>query len=103
MSENKIDIARTRQVAKLARLALSEEELSQFSTQLSDILGYIEKLSEVDTESVEPLAHCLPVKNVFREDIVKPSLGTEKALANSPADDDEFFKVPKILDDGSGA
>lgn len=103
MSKDKIDIAQTRQVAKLARLALNDEELAKFSTQLNDILGYIEKLNEVDTENVEPLAHCLAVKNVFRDDIVKPSLGTQKALANSPAETSEFFKVPKILDDTAGA
>ncbi|GAG57605.1 unnamed protein product [marine sediment metagenome] len=60
-------------------------------------------MNELDTENVEPLAHCLPVSNVFREDSVKESLGTENTLANAPQRDGEFFKVPKILDDSSGA
>lgn len=88
-------------VAKLARLQLSEAELEQFTEQLGAILEYVEKMNELDADNVEPLAHCLPVSNVFRADEVKASLGTEKALANAPQRDSEFFKVPKILDDNS--
>jgi len=99
----KIDAEQVRKVAKLARLELTEAEVEEFSRQLSAILEYMEKMSELDTTDVEPLAHCLPVSNVFREDSVKESLGTVKALANAPQRDGEFFKVPKILDDGSGA
>ncbi len=95
---NKINQSQTRAVAKLARLALSEDEIAEFSSELSAILEYIEKLNELDTDSVEPLAHCLPIHNVFRDDTVKPSLGTEQVLANAPERVDEFFKVPKILD-----
>lgn len=98
-----IDKAQVKKVAKLARLELTEAELEKFTTQLSAILDYVAKMNELDTENVEPLAHCLPVSNVFRQDVVKPSLGTEKALANAPERDNEFFKVPKILDDTSGA
>jgi aspartyl-tRNA(Asn)/glutamyl-tRNA(Gln) amidotransferase subunit C len=100
---SKIDISQVRTVAKLARLQLSETEATQFSHQLSAILDYIEKLNELDTKDVEPLAHCLPVKNIFRDDIVIPSLGVEKALANAPQRDGEFFKVPRILDENTGA
>ncbi|MHC4212194.1 MAG: Asp-tRNA(Asn)/Glu-tRNA(Gln) amidotransferase subunit GatC [Planctomycetota bacterium] len=99
----KIDQQQVRKVAKLSRLDLSDAEVEEFTGQLSAILGYVEKMNELDTESVEPLAHCLPVHNVFREDIVRESLGTEKALANAPQEDGEFFRVPKILDDSSGA
>lgn len=99
----KIDEAQVRRVAQLSRLELSEEEVSQFSTQLSAIVEYIEKLNELDTENVEPLAHCLPVYNVFREDVPRPSLSNEDALANAPQRENEYFKVPKILDDNSGA
>ena len=98
-----IDKAQVKKVAKLARLDLSETELENFTTQLSAILDYVAKMNELDTENVEPLAHCLPISNVFREDKIKESLGTEKALANAPERDNEFFKVPKILDDTSGA
>lgn len=96
----KIDESQVRHVAKLARLDLSEAEVAEFSGQLSSIFEYIEKLNELDTESVEPLAHCLAVHNVFRADVVKASLDTEEALANAPQRHDEYFKVPKVLDAG---
>jgi aspartyl-tRNA(Asn)/glutamyl-tRNA(Gln) amidotransferase subunit C len=99
----KIDEIQVRKVAKLSRLELTEAEVEEFTGLLSAILDYVEKMNELDTEGIEPLAHCLPVSNVFREDCVKESLGTEKALDNAPQRDGEFFKVPKILDDGSGA
>jgi len=99
----KIDETQVRRVAQLSRLELSDGEVSQFSTQLSAIVEYIEKLNELDTESVEPLAHCLPVHNVLREDMPRPSLSNDAALANAPDREDEYFKVPKILDDNSGA
>ena len=100
---NKIDEAQVRTVAKLARLELNDDEVARFSVELSSILGYIEKLGELDTDNVEPLAHCLPIHNVFREDVPKPSLENDVALANAPARYDEYFKVPKILDDAGGA
>ena len=99
----KIDEKQVRKVAKLARLDLTDDEVAQFSGQLSDIVGYIEKLNELDTESVEPLAHCLPIHNVFRDDVVRESLGSEKALENAPQRYENFFKVPKVLDENSGA
>jgi len=99
----KIDRQQVRKVAKLARLELTDAELEQFTVQLSAILQYVEKMNELDTGKIEPLAHCLPITNVFREDRVKESLGAERTLANAPDRDGEFFKVPKILDDGSAA
>jgi aspartyl-tRNA(Asn)/glutamyl-tRNA(Gln) amidotransferase subunit C len=99
----KIDQPQVRKVAKLSRLELTEAEVEEFTGQLSAILDYVEKMNELDTTNVEPLAHCLPVSNVFRQDRAKESLGTEKTLANAPQRDEEFFKVPKILDDSSGA
>lgn len=97
--ENRIDETLVKKVAKLARLELTETELKEFTVQLAEILEYVQKLNELDTEKIEPLAHCLPISNCFREDKVRPSLGTEKALANAPQREDEFFKVPKILDE----
>ena len=94
----KIDQSQVRKVAKLSRLELTEAEIEEFTGQLSAILEYVEKMNELDTTNVEPLAHCLAVSNVFREDGVKESLGTEKTLGNAPQRDGEFFKVPKILD-----
>jgi aspartyl-tRNA(Asn)/glutamyl-tRNA(Gln) amidotransferase subunit C len=99
----KIDEAQVRNVAKLSRLELTEAEIEEFTGQLSAILDYVEKMNELDTTDVEPLAHCLPISNVLREDCAKESLGTEKTLTNAPQRDGEFFKVPKILDDSSGA
>ncbi|TKJ37207.1 MAG: Asp-tRNA(Asn)/Glu-tRNA(Gln) amidotransferase GatCAB subunit C [Planctomycetes bacterium B3_Pla] len=98
-----MDEAQVRKVAKLSRLDLTEAEVEEFTGQLSAILDYVEKMNELDTDGVEPMAHCLPISNVFRQDRVKESLGTEKALANAPQRDGNFFKVPKILDDSSGA
>jgi len=98
----KIDQAQVRKVARLARLELTDAEAAEFASQLSAIINYVEKMNELDTEDVQPLAHCLPVSNVFRQDRVKQSLGTEAALANAPQRDGEFFKVPKILDESSG-
>ena len=99
----KISEDEVRKVAKLSRLDLTDKEVEEFTGQLSAILEYVAKMNELDTERVEPLAHCLPISNVFREDSIKQSLGTEKTLANAPQRDGEFFKVPKILDDSSGA
>lgn len=99
----KIDEAQVRRVALLSRLELSDAEITQFSGELSDIVTYIEKLNELDTENVEPLAHCLAVHNVLREDTPTPSLSNEQALANAPQREEEYFKVPKVLDENSGA
>ncbi len=97
----KIDKQHVRKVAKLARLDLTEAEIEEFTGQLGAILAYVEKMNELDTATVEPLAHCLPIHNVFRADEVRESLGTEQTLANAPQRDGPFFKVPKILEDSS--
>ena len=98
----KLDEAQIRKVAKLSRLDLTETEVAEFAGQLSAILDYVEKMNELNTDGIEPLAHCLPISNVFREDRVKESLGTEKVLGNAPQSQDDFFKVPKILEDVAG-
>ncbi len=99
--DQKIDADQVRKVAKLARLALTDAEVEEFTGQLGAILGYVEKMNELDTTGVEPLAHCLPISNVFRADEARESLGTEKTLANAPDRDGSFFRVPKILEDSS--
>lgn len=86
-------------VAKLARLALTDEEKEEFTRQLNEILGFVEELNKLDTTGIEPTAHAIPVYNVFRADEVKPSLDPELALANAPDRTDNFFRVPKILED----
>ena len=76
-------------VSLLARLLLSDEELDRMTSQLGDILGYIDLLSELDTEQVKPMAHALDVANVLRDDVMRPSLDREAALANAPRRDQE--------------
>lgn len=83
-------------VATLARLELSDEEVGLFTEQLGSILGYIEKLSEVDIEGVEPFINAAADGNVFREDTVRPSLPNESALQNSARTGGGFFKVPQV-------
>ncbi len=93
-----ISIKEVEHVAKLARLALSDEEKEMFARQLSDIIDFFSKLQEVDTKGVEPLANPLPpeVVNVLRPDEAKPSPGQEIMLRGSPDKEGTFFKVPKI-------
>lgn len=85
-------------VAHLARLALTPEEEQKIGAQLGNVLGYIEKLKEVDVSNVEPTAHAFPLVNVTRPDEVRPSLPHEQALANAPAQANGLFMVPKIVE-----
>jgi aspartyl-tRNA(Asn)/glutamyl-tRNA(Gln) amidotransferase subunit C len=85
-------------VAHLARLSLSPEEEQKIRGQLGSILGYIEKLKEVDVGGVEPTAHAFPLINVTRPDEVRPSLSNEEALRNAPAQANGLFMVPKIVE-----
>ncbi len=84
-------------IATLARLRFKDEELENFTHQLNDILKYVEKLNELDTANVEPLSHPVEGSNVFRNDEFKPSIPTEEALKNAPSGTEEFFKVPKVI------
>ena len=86
-------------VARLARLELSESEKEQFTGQLNDILGFVETLNKLDTNDIEPTAHAIPVTNVFRPDRNGTSLDPDLALANAPDRVDDYFKVPKILEE----
>jgi len=86
-----------RKVAKLARLDLPEERIERLSGQLESILDYVAQIQKVDMTGVEPMAHAVPLHNVFREDIVEPSLPIEKVLQNAPETDGRFFKVPKVI------
>ena len=97
---NKIDERQVRHVAHLARLELTDEQVDRLSTELSAILDYVDQLNRLDTDDVEPMAHPLPVHNVFRDDEVEPSLDPETALANAPQREGTFFRVPKVLNQG---
>ena len=86
-------------IAELAQLKFSEQELESFTHQMNEILAYMDKLNELDTENVEPLSHPVEQTNVFREDELKPSISAEDALKNAPAKDEHYFKVPKVIGD----
>ena len=94
----KLSISDVEYVAKLARLEVSDSEKEKFTAQLNDILLYIDKLNELDTQGVAPMTHAIAVTNAFREDKVRESLGTQGALANAPDARGEFFRVPKVID-----
>ncbi len=83
-------------VAKLARLELTEEEKEKFTTQLGDVLKYVDQMNEVDTTGIEPMAHAIDFVNVMREDTVKYEQTKEELMKNAPSEENGFFKVPKI-------
>ncbi len=86
-------------VAALARLSFTEEEKQKLTAQLNEILRYMEQLNSLDTSNVEPLSHVIELRNVFREDVLHPSVPREEALKNAPSHTEEFFKVPKVIGD----
>lgn len=92
-----------RNVARLARISLTDAEAERFGRQLGDILHYVEQLGELDVEGVQPLAHALDVHNVLRPDEPGRSLPAELALREAPARDGDFFQVPRVLGPDSGA
>ncbi len=85
-------------VGALARLYFTDEEKEELMDTLNNILEYFDKLSELDTEDVEPLTHILPVQNVMRDDEVKPSFDQETALKNAPKHDRGHFVIPKVIE-----
>jgi len=85
-------------VAGLARLSLREEEIEALTSDMDSILAYVEKLNELETAGIIPTAHAVPVENAFREDEIRPSLGTSKALQNSPESENGCFRVPKVIE-----
>ena len=86
-------------LAVLARLALTEQELDHYAEQLDVILTSIARVSEVAGQDIPPTSHAIPLQNVFREDVVAPSLTSVQALSGAPAAEDERFRVPRILDE----
>lgn len=85
-------------VAHLARLDFSEAEKSKFTSQLNDILMYVEKLNQVDTTNVEPMSHAIALQNAFRDDSVHDSLSHDLSLSNAPESRGPFFRVPKVIE-----
>ena len=95
MAAAEIDV---KYVAHLARLALTPGEETKLTSQLGDILGYIEKLKELDVTNIEPTAHAVPMVNVTRPDEIRPSLPHDDALRNAPTRANGLFIVPKIVE-----
>jgi len=93
-----LSVEQVRKVASLARLDMSDADLVHLQPQLSAILDYVELLQKLDTTGVEPLAHPLPVQNVFREDEPVPSLSLDDALRNAPSRSGDYFGVPAVFD-----
>lgn len=86
-------------VARLARLALSDEEIATFEEQLSKILDHAERVTQMDTEGIPPTSSAIPLANVFRSDEPQESLTNEQALSNAPEAESGHFRVPRILED----
>ena len=99
MSESKISLKDVEHVARLARLDLSPAEKERMQRELDGILSYIDKLRALDTEGVEPTSHAVPMTNVMRADVSRPSFPQEEMLANAPARSGELFRVPKIIEE----
>jgi aspartyl-tRNA(Asn)/glutamyl-tRNA(Gln) amidotransferase subunit C len=94
---HRIDEKAVRHVALLGRIELTDEQVAVFGRQLADIVAYVDKLQELDTTGVEPMAHALPIHNVLAEDIEQPCLTPEQALANAPQRQGDLYKVPKVI------
>ncbi|MFO0818168.1 MAG: Asp-tRNA(Asn)/Glu-tRNA(Gln) amidotransferase subunit GatC [Pirellulales bacterium] len=94
MSLTRADVEK---VSLLARLRLTDDELARLTDELGQIVHFVEQLKALDTSGVAPLAHALDVTNVFADDVVRPSLDRELALANAPKRDGECYRVPAVL------
>jgi len=95
-----IDLKTVHYVASLARIHLSSEESNTLTSELSKILAYFESLNKIDTEKIEPTSHAIPMKNVFRSDVVKPSLSQEEVLTMAPKRQGPFIPVLRVIDNG---
>lgn len=92
-----IDREDVRHVAELCRIGMDEIEMDRYVDELNEVLKFMAKLEELDTNGIEPTVHVLPIQNVFRQDIVTEGLNVEDVLANAPDREDDCFKVPSIL------
>lgn len=93
-----IDKETVKYVAHLARIELQDKELEKLSRQLDDILGFIDKLKELEIKNISPTSHILPINNVLREDKLRKSLSPDEALMNAPCKEGNFFVVPKVIE-----
>ncbi|HEV2089062.1 MAG TPA: Asp-tRNA(Asn)/Glu-tRNA(Gln) amidotransferase subunit GatC [Cryptosporangiaceae bacterium] len=86
-------------LARLARLAVTDEELTTFAGQLDVILGAVARVGEVAADDIPPTSHAVPLTNVLRPDVIEPSIDRESVLLSAPATEDGRFRVPRILDE----
>ena len=93
-----VDLATVKRVARLARIAVSEEEANRMTGELNGILGFVEQLSEVDVEGIEPMTSVTPMEMRKREDVVNDGDKANDIVANAPATDRNFFQVPKVVE-----
>lgn len=92
------DIQTIRKLAHLARLEFNEEKEQEMLGDLNKILNWVDKLRELDTQSIEPLTHMTAEVNVMREDVAQNTITHEEALLNAPKKDSDYFRVPKVLE-----
>ena len=93
-----VDIATVKRVARLARIAVSEEDAERMTGELNTILGFVEQLNEVDVTGVEPMTSVIPMEMKKRQDVVTDGGKAEAVVANAPATDENFFLVPKVVE-----
>lgn len=93
-----VDLATVKRVARLARIAVSEEEANRMTGELNGILGFVEQLSEVNVEGVEPMTSVTPMVMRKRDDAVSEGNKADDIVANAPASDRNFFQVPKVVE-----
>lgn len=93
-----LDRSVVEKVAGLARIALGPDEIDRFTAQLSIVLGAVDRLREVDTSAIPPTASVLPVDNVMRDDVVRPSLPLDDVFRNAPSRDGDHFRVQTVLE-----
>ncbi|KNY18355.1 glutamyl-tRNA amidotransferase [Shinella sp. SUS2] len=93
-----VDLATVKRVARLARIAVSEEEADRMTGELNGILGFVEQLSEVNVDGVEPMTSVTPMEMKKREDVVNDGNKADAIVANAPATDRNFFQVPKVVE-----
>lgn len=94
----KINRSQVENVARLARLALPDDELKALTGQMDAILTYVDKLNELNVDDIVPTAHAVPVENALREDMVRPSIGADRALKNAPDAVGGCFRVPRVIE-----
>ncbi len=94
----KISRTEVEHVSRLARLALTDQELDNLQNEMDAILAYVEQLNELETDHIEPTSHAVPMENAFRNDETKKSFLPEQALANAPDPDANGFRVPRVIE-----